>query len=856
MPSTFTPLLRLTKPGLNDTGWGTTVNNGTFELVDTSIAGTATITMTTADYTLSTANGATDEARAMVLNLTGTPGAARNVICPAVSKVYIVTNNTAGGFAQTLKTPSGTGIAVPNGYTVVLRCNGTNVVTAGVADTAIPFLQAGSGAVTRTVQSKLRDVVSVKDFGAVGDGVTDDSVAVQAAINTMTMGGTLVFPFGTYKINTSILVPYSNITIIGDGSTIDATTLAYNAAVRGSGAVFRVVTPNSFNSTTLTATANQGSYTLPLTSATNFAVGQIVRCISTEVQYRNDTAIAYYCDVNKIVDVSGLNITLESPLQYALTVSPYTVNVRSVLPIKNISISGFNMLGGGVRQNPLANSAGPCGIYGQGVDNICVKNCRFYGFQGIAAYVEYVQDFTVSDCYFEGVDPTVVITEGQNSGFYAAYATYARRVIFTRCVGQRVRHLYDGFMAFQFVQSDSVANNTHRAAFGSHENTYDLDIVGNVSYSCYAFVTLRALTANMTGNTCTAGTINNPNWVGFTQNQAITMSQMLYTDPGQARFIINSNRIYSYGTGTGAFAGVASFDQLVIADNLFVGGNPSIQFNNPDINLNNVIITGNNFLFDGSVANTSVITMIQAINGTLRNWIVSNNTARNHTFQLLSMYGCTDVTNPADCIKITDNLSVVALGSSQAAINLRAQGFYGDNIVIRGNSLWGANAFVPAVSVCVGQTYRLRSFPVVELNDESTKTDQSNRAVAYASSTTPTVLNNATLFRGSVIENTASSAGGPNYWVVTTVGTNGTIAGVTGGITSGTNTLTLTGNDQTKVYSGSYITVAGAGLTRVRVNSIDATFTTATLSSNATSTVTGAAVSRANPVISAGANLV
>lgn len=45
----------------------------------------------------------------------------------------------------------------------------------------VGFLQAGTGAVTRTVQSKLRDVVSVKDFGAVGDGIVDDSNAINAA---------------------------------------------------------------------------------------------------------------------------------------------------------------------------------------------------------------------------------------------------------------------------------------------------------------------------------------------------------------------------------------------------------------------------------------------------------------------------------------------------------------------------------------------------------------------------------------------------------------------------------------------------------------------------------------------------
>ena len=61
---------------------------------------------------------------------------------------------------------------------------------------AVTYLPAGTGAVQTTVQTKLRESVSVKDFGAVGDGVTDDTAAIQAAIDTT---NDVFFPEGIYR---------------------------------------------------------------------------------------------------------------------------------------------------------------------------------------------------------------------------------------------------------------------------------------------------------------------------------------------------------------------------------------------------------------------------------------------------------------------------------------------------------------------------------------------------------------------------------------------------------------------------------------------------------------------------------
>src|SRR3954468_22340695 len=85
-------------------------------------------------------------------------------------------------------------------------------VTTDVAD--IPWTATAPGAVARTVALKLNDQLSVRDFGATGDGTTDDTAAVQAALTGMiTLGGTLWFPPGKYKITSGLTLDLSAITI-------------------------------------------------------------------------------------------------------------------------------------------------------------------------------------------------------------------------------------------------------------------------------------------------------------------------------------------------------------------------------------------------------------------------------------------------------------------------------------------------------------------------------------------------------------------------------------------------------------------------------------------------------------------
>ncbi len=95
MPSSYSTSFRLNlqAPGENLNTWGTILNNGVFQLLEDAVAGMASFTLS-GPKVLTSTNGATDEARCAVLNVTG--GTGGTITAPSVKKVYLVRNASSG----------------------------------------------------------------------------------------------------------------------------------------------------------------------------------------------------------------------------------------------------------------------------------------------------------------------------------------------------------------------------------------------------------------------------------------------------------------------------------------------------------------------------------------------------------------------------------------------------------------------------------------------------------------------------------------------------------------------------------------------------------------------------------------
>lgn len=163
----------------------------------------------------------------------------------------------------------------------------------------IQYTPAGTGAVASTVQAKLRESVSVLDFGAVGDGMADDTAAFALAVAT---NKTVVVPAGTYRITSSITIPTSTFTrFVGEGNRpIEAS----NIFVDFNGYAF----VSNVGSTSFYCFENLRAYSTASYASAGFLKdsGAAVHCrirMSLE-NFKNkaiDLATAFECDIDILI---------------------------------------------------------------------------------------------------------------------------------------------------------------------------------------------------------------------------------------------------------------------------------------------------------------------------------------------------------------------------------------------------------------------------------------------------------------------------------------------------------------------------------------------------------------------------
>jgi hypothetical protein len=134
---------------------------------------------------------------------------------------------TSGGYPVRTGSPARIYVSAEDYSLTVRNKNGSLIfsslnITERIPASIVTFIQAGAGAVSRTIQAKARELVSVKDFGAVGDGVTNDSAAFTAwaaAIDAQG-GATALIPPGTYKVLLPISGALCAFTAATDGLVI------------------------------------------------------------------------------------------------------------------------------------------------------------------------------------------------------------------------------------------------------------------------------------------------------------------------------------------------------------------------------------------------------------------------------------------------------------------------------------------------------------------------------------------------------------------------------------------------------------------------------------------------------------
>ena len=432
------------------------------------------------------------------------------------------------------------------------------------------FLPDGIGAVSRTIPSKLKDTVSVKDFGAVGDGVANDTAAIQAAINT---GKKAYLPKGTYAISTLyfnangqglIGESPSSTQLISNVSSVAGTAIANNSPTTTT-RLFCTIENLQVNTASLAVgfainwTSFQfgciknvwvyggGSGCTGILLSANWTV--------TECTY-NDVQDCYVGNVGKGIsfgDGANTNTLINNRIQPLATGYGYFLFGTATGRVSNNTI-----VGGGVEFPGVVSK----GVYaGTGVDGLLLTGVRFEALAIAIESTSTATGLTLIGNYYSSNTSNYAITS-TNTNYLEGSGLVLPNVA---AAGTSTLDYYlRGTFSPTIIGGTTAGTGTYTLAYGSYTR------IGNrVQFECEITWTAHTGTGNLLLSNLPFAIKNQPHGFPVT----VAASNLTFTGQLAAIAIAGTSNIGLYSVTTNAAASALAMDT---AATLYVSGSYSV----------------------------------------------------------------------------------------------------------------------------------------------------------------------------------------------------------------------------------------------------------------------------------------